>query len=1345
MRNYQLILITILSMVLLTCTLFEPDEDTTPPELFLLSPLSNETVSEIVTIAALVSDEEGVAGTELYLNQVATGIIDSIPPYAYYWDTSPHADGSMYSIFIRGWDINGNYANSDTVTVTVDNSEVHPAPVENVSVSYQTIGYAVSWSPTTHSKFNYYDLLRSPRADMDSASSIFSSTEITRGSFFDDSANPLQSYFYQVNIVDSSGFEALGEPTQSPDPVVFSPSFLTATPSDNSIRLRWNDKSNFEESFILERDGGSGYEILATIAPNATVYLDSVLVFDVEYRYRIRLQYESVISGFVNVASAHSPLRFRPTELFATTTASSIHLSWDDNCIFETGYLLERDAGLGQGFEIIADLEANSTNHVDLDLTYDLYYRYRISAYTDSIQSNYDEYAYVPSPLKFSPTNLVAEGTATTIELTWRDVCLFETGFEVERSTDNSGYILLATVGSNLLTFTDNTVAEDEYYYYRVRAITADIQSNYSTTAGIFSPIQFMPINMSLTSVDTTIVVRWTDNCIFEDGFVLERDAGGDGFEFVTETGENVTSYVDTDMEYGLVYRYRVAALDDDIQSGYLSSVYITSPLQFGPTSVSISTVGNGIQLSWIDNCIFEDAFILERESGAGYELITELGRNTTSYLDEDLEYDLDYRYRVAARSNSAVSTYSYSYSVRSPLHFAPTDIAATSNDTSITVHWQDDCIFEEGFIVERNQGTGFTVVGTVGSNTTSYTDSDLVEGEYYTYRVAAFADGQNSDYSWQTVAILSPIHFAPYGLDAFSISNHIVLQWFDNCSFETGFRVERDAGAGFETLVILAENFTSYTDQDLVYGVEYRYRVQAFTVNTESEYSNLVTVNSPLAFAPTGLSLFVTSTTIDLSWQDNCIFETGFIIERDAGAGFIEIGQVLSNVNFYSDADLLEDRTYRYRVAAVTADLQSAYTSIGTELSPIQFAPINLSATAQDGSISLSWIDNCVFEEGFTIERSDGSGFVEIADLGANYTFYTDSDLAYNTLYSYRIAAYTATQQSNYTDIATLLSIVQLAPSDLTANAVATEVRLSWTDNSVIEEGFRIERSSGSGFLEIAQLAADVTDYIDYGPVYGVEYSYRVQAFVGTEDSEYTNQASASIGWLTAEWDVVSAGTYTIGAPGATFEHVVAADYEVMRYEVTNAQYATFLAEALIAGQITADNDGFYAAGGANELYYNLALTNHRILWDGSQVTISPGFELHPVSGVSWYGADAFASYYGWSLPTDNEWEVAARADTESDYPWGDDVPTCDLANYSGCNTGLIPVGQTTGVSPFGAYDMTGNTWEWTSSFFDGGADSYSFRGGSWSYFTDNLKVWFRTEGVPTANYATIGFRCVR
>gem|GEM_PF-855106 len=1343
MRTYQIILLSALSFILLTCSLFEPAEDTTAPELFLLSPNPGETVSETVAITVSASDEEGMAGTELYINQMATGVIDTVPPYTYYWDTSPLQNGTSYQLYVRGWDINDNYANSDTISVTVDNSQVHPAAVENVGVAYQSVGYVINWTPTTHSRFSSYNLLRSSRSDMDSSNVIFNGSNPETGSYFDAGANPLLRYYYQINVIDTTGYVAESVVVPSPDPEVFYPSFLTATPSDTTIRLRWNDKSNFEESFILERDGGDGYTLLATIPANSTSYLDHDLEYDLEYRYRITIVYNSVASGWTNVASAHSPLYFRPTEIFATATSSSIQVRWTDVCIFEDGFILERDAGLG--FVEIADLPANSNFYEDTDLGYDVSYRYRVAAYTDSMQSTYSLYSYVASPLEFAPENIATTATDTSIVVTWQDPCLFETGFHIERS-EGTGYVQIASVGANITTYTDVDLAEDQSYHYRVRAYTPDLLSNYTTSVGIYSPIQFAPSNLTATSLDTSIVLRWDDNCIFEDGFVLERDAGS-GYEVIAGLFENITSFEDTEMAYGIVYRYRVAAVEGARQSTYSYPVSRTSPLQFAPTSLSVNQSGNGLQLTWNDNCIFEDGYLIERDAGAGFVTFAELPPNSTSYLDQDMDYDVLYRYRVAARWDDVLSSFSYTASHRSPLHFAPTDVAATSTDTSITVYWQDDCIFEDGFIIERNQGSGYIQVGSVSSDITSFVDTDLEEGAYYYYRVAATSGELHSEYAF-SVSIGSPISFAPTALSAFPISNSVVIQWYDNCSFESGFTLERDAGSGFEEIASLAANFTSYTDNDLSYGIQYRYRVAAFTGSDLSAYSNLVTVNSPLTFAPSGLNLSTTPTSIELTWIDNSIFETGFIVERDEGAGFVQIVEVAADASAYSDTDILEDRTYRYRVAAITETLQSSYTAIATMVSPIEFAPVSFFAIAQTGSMSLSWTDNCVFEEGFIIERDDGTGFVEIADLGANYTFYTDTDLAYNTLYSYRVAAYTSEQQSNYSNIATLNSIVELAPSNLTATAMATEINLSWVDNSVVEDGFRVERSAGGSFSQIAEVTADVTEYTDYTASYGVQYSYRVLAFVGGQSSEYTNQASASIGWLTAEWDVVSAGTYSLGhadVASGTFEHVIPADYEIMRYEVTNAQYATFLAEALVAGQITADADGFYDAGGANDLYYNLALTNHRILWDGSEVTIAEGFDLYPVSGVTWYGADAFASYYGWSLPTDEEWEVAARADTEADYPWGNSDPTCEQANFSGCNAGFIPVGQTSGISPFGVYDMAGNAWEWTSSFFDGANDSYSFRGGSWSYYSDNMKIWFRTEGVPSANYSTIGFRCVR
>lgn len=148
------------------------------------------------------------------------------------------------------------------------------------------------------------------------------------------------------------------------------------------------------------------------------------------------------------------------------------------------------------------------------------------------------------------------------------------------------------------------------------------------------------------------------------------------------------------------------------------------------------------------------------------------------------------------------------------------------------------------------------------------------------------------------------------------------------------------------------------------------------------------------------------------------------------------------------------------------------------------------------------------------------------------------------------------------------------------------------------------------------------------------------------------------------------------------------------------------------------------------------------------------------PVVGVSWNDADEYCSWVGSRLPTEAEWEYAARGVDSNSYPWGDESPNADLLNYN------QNVGKTTAVGSYspdgdswvGASDMAGNVWEWTNSLHqpypyngrDGREDINStnirvFRGGSW-YFNDySIRAAIRNSSDPANRYNFIGFRCVQ
>jgi formylglycine-generating enzyme required for sulfatase activity len=242
-------------------------------------------------------------------------------------------------------------------------------------------------------------------------------------------------------------------------------------------------------------------------------------------------------------------------------------------------------------------------------------------------------------------------------------------------------------------------------------------------------------------------------------------------------------------------------------------------------------------------------------------------------------------------------------------------------------------------------------------------------------------------------------------------------------------------------------------------------------------------------------------------------------------------------------------------------------------------------------------------------------------------------------------------------------------------------------------------------------------------------------------------------------EMILVPVGQFTMGSPGADPkagadekpEHTVYLDaFWIDRTEVTNARYVQFL-NAL--GEHTSACGGHDCAETQVEDKYS------HILRQDEHYVVESGFEDHPVAQVSWYGAQAYCLWAGVRLPTEAEWEKAARGVDGRLYPWGNESPDCDRAQYGDCGGETVPVGsRLAGVSPYGVMDMTGNVWEWVADWYDSayyasspaqnpqGPDSGErrvFRGGSWGYPPAFLRASDRARNRPTYAGFNVGFRC--
>ncbi len=154
-----------------------------------------------------------------------------------------------------------------------------------------------------------------------------------------------------------------------------------------------------------------------------------------------------------------------------------------------------------------------------------------------------------------------------------------------------------------------------------------------------------------------------------------------------------------------------------------------------------------------------------------------------------------------------------------------------------------------------------------------------------------------------------------------------------------------------------------------------------------------------------------------------------------------------------------------------------------------------------------------------------------------------------------------------------------------------------------------------------------------------------------------------------------------------------------------------------------------------------------------------------HPVVNVSWDDAKAFCDWAGLRLPSEAEWEKAARGTDGRKYPWGSEAPTADRCVWDGHPTygdkSTAPVGSVPrGASPYGALDLAGNVWEWCEDWYDSkayaryargdvalpGAGSYRvYRGGSWGGPARDCRASIRNWDAPGSRYGYLGFRPLR
>jgi fibronectin type 3 domain-containing protein len=497
---------------------------------------------------------------------------------------------------------------------------------------------------------------------------------------------------------------------------------LTGIIDANVQNITWSSVSGAEGYLVWVRYGTdeatpsatADWDKLAVVFAPQTTLTHEALNLGKTFQYKAQAFNAAGFSVDSNVIAATTPtgLLLGPINTkVVSVTGTTVTLTWFDQDFNELGFVIERQDVIPgqplQPFAIVAYAGTpnnggtggvNWTDGNALPLCGDVVaippstagcytanwtplqpgqtYNYQISSYNAFGMSTPDlPVAATTIGLPNAPSNLAAViGGGGSVDLSWTDNSGNETGFRIERSTDGGAtFPVTATVGANVNTYSDTTVAPSTTYTYRVIAFNIAGDSLPSNIVTITTPgtTPAAPSGLTATPIPSTVVqpaqpltvvLTWTDNANNETGFTIQRatDAGFTvGLTTFTINTPNTNAFTDTTVAPKTTYYYRVGAFNLAGTSAWSNTASAVTPGEIpqAPSNLTAKSSGNSVTLSWVDNSNNETGFEIQRVNAG--TIIIPVGANVTKYKDTAVTKKTTYTYSVRACNADGCSEFS--------------------------------------------------------------------------------------------------------------------------------------------------------------------------------------------------------------------------------------------------------------------------------------------------------------------------------------------------------------------------------------------------------------------------------------------------------------------------------------------------------------------------------------------------------------------------------------------------------------------------------------------------------------------------------------------------------------
>lgn len=387
------------------------------------------------------------------------------------------------------------------------------------------------------------------------------------------------------------------------------------------VDLSWKNNSNYSQGIkVLRKEGFQGsYQTIVTLPPQTESYADTEVSSNQSYSYQVVAYNAYGDSSPTNEVTIKTPIQRpeAPSQLIAeAVNSTTIKLKWQDNSNNEYDFTVERKSE-GSKFTMINRIPANSTAYTDSTVEAGKTYTYRVRSWRHLVSSNPSNEATVKTPFSYTlpggsapggvhvieagllpkaPSELSAKaGEGKSICLEWSDNANNEQGYRVERFNGQE-FVQVADLAANTEAYTDNDIDYGNTYRYRVKAynnggvsqpsnedeVTIYDYAGLGSTGKVIGIVQPLPLPEAPEALKaqaasaSSVLVSWQDKSSNENGFELERKTAGGAFQKIGVLPAGAVSYIDSGLDAGTKYTYRIRSFNNTGYSEYSREVPLT-------------------------------------------------------------------------------------------------------------------------------------------------------------------------------------------------------------------------------------------------------------------------------------------------------------------------------------------------------------------------------------------------------------------------------------------------------------------------------------------------------------------------------------------------------------------------------------------------------------------------------------------------------------------------------------------------------------------------------------------------------------------------------------------------